>query len=138
MPRYIDAEKIPYTDLNADMHSKVRVYVAFKERIDKVPTADVVPKELYDKLLKNSIILAAALSKYQTDDMIERQDLDKITEEHEKIGYGKGFRDGYAQAMEEAIKVVGINTWAGSRINQLRPPKFNERRADEESPKRTD
>ena len=43
MSRYIDAEKIPYTDLNADMPtSKVRVYVAFKERIDRVPTADVV------------------------------------------------------------------------------------------------
>ena len=40
--RYIDAEKIPYTDLNADMpQSKVRVYVAFKERVDRIPTADV-------------------------------------------------------------------------------------------------
>ena len=42
MARYIDAEKIPYTDLNADMPtSKVRVYVAFKERVDRIPTADV-------------------------------------------------------------------------------------------------
>lgn len=113
-------------------------YKLFENVLAGIQTADVVPKELYDTLLKNSIILAAALSKYQTDDMIERQDLDKITEEHEKIGYGKGFRDGYAQAMEEAIKAVGINTWAGSRINQLRPPKFNERRDDEESTKRTD
>ena len=45
MARYIDAEKIPYTDLNADMPtSKVRVYVAFKERIDRIPTADVAEK----------------------------------------------------------------------------------------------
>lgn len=58
----------------------------------------------------------------------EQIDLDKITEAHEKIGYGKGFRDGYAQAMEEAIKAVGINTWAGSRITQLQPAKFRERR----------
>ena len=42
MSRYIDAEKIPYVDLNDDMPlSKVRVYVAFKERIDRIPTADV-------------------------------------------------------------------------------------------------
>ena len=40
--RYIDAEKIPYIDLNDDMPlSKIRVYIAFKERIDKIPTADV-------------------------------------------------------------------------------------------------
>ena len=43
MSRYIDAEKIPYTDLNSDMpQSKVRVWVAFKERIDRIPTAVVV------------------------------------------------------------------------------------------------
>ncbi len=28
-------------------------------------------------------------------------DIDAITESHEKIGYDKGFRDGYAQAMSE-------------------------------------
>lgn len=28
-------------------------------------------------------------------------DIDAITESHEEIGYDKGFRDGYAQAMSE-------------------------------------
>lgn len=42
MARYIDAEKIPYIDLNDDMpQSKIRVYIAFKERIDQIPSADV-------------------------------------------------------------------------------------------------
>lgn len=36
--RLIDADEIPYTDLNDDPKSKVRVYVAFKERIDRCPT----------------------------------------------------------------------------------------------------
>lgn len=71
------------------------------------------------------------LDEIPTADVVERKELDKITEAHEKIGYGKGFRDGYAQAMEEAIKAVGINTWAGSRITQLQPAKFRERREDE-------
>ena len=33
-------------------------------------------------------------------------DIDAITESHEKIGYDKGFRDGYAQAAVDAKPVV--------------------------------
>lgn len=33
-------------------------------------------------------------------------DIDAITESHEKIGYDKGFRDGYAQATVDAVEVV--------------------------------
>ena len=33
-------------------------------------------------------------------------DIDAITESHEKIGYDKGYRDGYAQATVDAVKVV--------------------------------
>ena len=33
-------------------------------------------------------------------------DIDAITESHEKIGYDKGFRDGYAQATVDAEPVV--------------------------------
>lgn len=41
--RLIDADAIPYVDLNSDMpQSKIRVYVAFKERIDRLPTIDPV------------------------------------------------------------------------------------------------
>ena len=52
-------------------------------------------------------------------EQIKGKSLDGITEAHERIGYDRGFRDGYAQAMEDAIKAVGLNTWAGSRITQL-------------------
>ena len=33
-------------------------------------------------------------------------DIDAITETHEKIGYDKGFRDGYAQATVDAEQVI--------------------------------
>lgn len=43
MGRLIDADAIQYTDLNGDHpESKVRVYVAFKENIDRMPTVDSV------------------------------------------------------------------------------------------------
>ena len=61
------------------------------------------------------------LEQLPTTDVVERKGLDKITEVHEKIGYEKGYRDGYAQSIEDAIEVVGINTWAGSRITKLQP-----------------
>ena len=42
--RLIDADAIQYTDLNGDHpESKVRVYVTFKENIDRMPTVDAVP-----------------------------------------------------------------------------------------------
>ena len=34
-------------------------------------------------------------------DKVPEVDIDAITESHEKIGYDKGFRDGYAQATSE-------------------------------------
>ena len=44
MGKLIDADAIQYTDLNGDHpESKVRVYVAFKENIDRMPTVDAVP-----------------------------------------------------------------------------------------------
>ena len=63
--------------------------------------------------------LCTAINNAPTANVVEMKCLDKITEVHEKIGYEKGYRDAYAQAMEEAIKAVGLNTWAGSRITQL-------------------
>ena len=41
MSDLISREDIPYIDLNSDMpQSKVRVWVAFKEQIDALPSAD--------------------------------------------------------------------------------------------------
>ena len=40
MPRYIDADKIPYSDLNLIILPAV---FAYKDDIDKIPTADVAP-----------------------------------------------------------------------------------------------
>lgn len=71
------------------------------------------------------------LASVPTVDVVEQKELDAITEAHERTGYDRGFRDGYAQAIEEAITAVGANTWAGSRITQLQPTKFRERRDDD-------
>ena len=40
MPRYIDADKIPYSDFNLLILPPV---FAYKDDIDKIPTADVAP-----------------------------------------------------------------------------------------------
>lgn len=43
MSGLIRREDIPYVDINSDMpHSSVRVWVAFKEQIDVLPSADAV------------------------------------------------------------------------------------------------
>lgn len=43
MSGLIRREDIPYVDLNSDMpHSNVRVWVAFKEQVDVLPSADAV------------------------------------------------------------------------------------------------
>ena len=63
-----------------------------------------------DALLRNTIynarhvpyITRSDVEEAPTADVVERKDLDKITEEHEKIGYEKGYRDGCAQAIEDA------------------------------------
>ena len=64
-----------------------------------------------DKLMKHAIRLDWSVLKWVNEvdicnainpNVVERKDLEKITEAHEKIGYEKGFRDGYAQAVEDA------------------------------------
>ena len=43
MSDLVRREDIPYIDLNSDMpHSSVRVWVAFKEQVDVLPSADAV------------------------------------------------------------------------------------------------
>lgn len=41
--------------------------------VNLIPTADVVEKERYDRLLENANILADAVRKYQTADVVERK-----------------------------------------------------------------
>ena len=36
-------------------------------------------------------------------------DIDAITESHERIGYDRGFRDGYAEALEKTVNVPDKN-----------------------------
>ena len=41
MSRYIDADKIPWTDLNDNLNSNIKVFITFAEKVNRMPTADV-------------------------------------------------------------------------------------------------
>lgn len=105
MQKYIKAEAL-IDDLRGLAEANKGTYheEGFKNAITVVEmqdSADVVDKERYANLLANSIIVCEALKKYQSADMVERKDLDEITEAHEQIGYEKGYQDGYASALAD-------------------------------------
>ena len=64
MPRYIEESELIDGRVSNDP-----VVIAVK----CAKTADVVEKKLYDRLLENSIVIAEALNKYQTADVVERK-----------------------------------------------------------------
>ena len=65
--RYVDVAKqlVRLYRLNLDCEDVIKEFLVTAE------PEEVVKKELYDRLLENSIILADALSKYQSADMVE-------------------------------------------------------------------
>lgn len=74
MSKYIDADPlIEFIDMG---HHRNPLELCYSEQdvvdmIESRPTADVVKKEKWDRLLENSIILAEAVQKYQLADMVE-------------------------------------------------------------------
>ena len=71
MARYIEAtDVINILSLFYNYRTDVERY-DLALAISAVPTADVVDKERYDRLLENATIIAEALNKYQTADMVE-------------------------------------------------------------------
>lgn len=67
MPKYIDVAKqlVRLYRLNLDCGDVIREFLVTAE------PENVVDKERYDRLLENSTIIADALSKYQSADMVE-------------------------------------------------------------------
>lgn len=75
MSRYVDADKFKdfmnisfdsvglMVPVSASLVREIKEYV--KKQIDEQPTADVVPKEKYDRLLENATILADEVQKYE-------------------------------------------------------------------------
>ena len=63
---YIDRDKLIENKFKNDIS-----YNAFVNLVKRQPTANVVDKERYDRLLENSLIISDALSKYQSADMVE-------------------------------------------------------------------
>lgn len=68
--------------------------------------ADEFKKKMECYLPDERELALKVLKSIPTADVVERKDLDKITEAHEEIGYEKGYRDGYAQAVEDARETV--------------------------------
>jgi predicted RNA-binding Zn-ribbon protein involved in translation (DUF1610 family) len=59
MSDLVRREDIPYVDLNSDMpHSNVRVFVAFKESIDSMPSAEAVQGEWTKRVTVGSVDFA--------------------------------------------------------------------------------
>ena len=73
MSGLIRREDIPYIDLNSDMpQSKVRVWVAFKEQIDALPSADrPTGKWIKSNLLPHGWHCSHCDSPVMTDDIEE-------------------------------------------------------------------
>ena len=72
MPRYITDEDT-FRVLSEYYHHRTDIQrMALSEAISRVPTADVVEKQLYNRLLENATIISEALNKYQTADVPER------------------------------------------------------------------
>lgn len=68
---YIDRGKA-FDVLTEYYHHKTPIQKeSLKEALSRVPTADVVDKERYDRLLENATIIADALNKYQDADVVE-------------------------------------------------------------------
>ena len=73
MSRYIDADEFekrikPY---DTDDEMDKALYNFAHNMMMCTPTADVVNRELYDRLLENGLIISEALDKYQTADFVE-------------------------------------------------------------------
>lgn len=67
MPRYIDADEFVKRVIQYPRQSTKTIGLALAD----TPTADVVEKERYDRLLENATIMDEALKKYQTADVLE-------------------------------------------------------------------
>lgn len=93
MPRYIEAtEAIRVLSEYYHHRTDTQRYI-LAEAISKVPTADVVEKERYYRLLENANILADAVRKYQTADVVERKDIEAECE----LAYKHGYSDCFAE-----------------------------------------
>lgn len=68
-----DMPRVDLMDNRRNWREKNKQYLECLDVIRSLPPADVVEKERYDRLLENSIIIADALSKYQSADMAERK-----------------------------------------------------------------
>lgn len=68
MPRYIDADEFVKRVIKYPRQSTKTIGLALAD----TPTADVVEKERYDRLLENATIISEALDEYQTADVPER------------------------------------------------------------------
>ena len=109
MPRYIDAYAIKYF---VSVTNEGRFYrVAFKDEIDKIPTADVVPTEFHDKCLEIEIQ--------------KRMNMVEVVRCKDCRYYRKGFNE------EEYWSVCTVNPWNYPTTDDENYCSYAERREDD-------
>lgn len=81
-----------------------------EQRVERYIKTDILAKIVFDKwqecdelkhiipAIRNAVMCAS------TEDVVDRKDLDKITEAHEEIGYTKGYYDGRMARDAEIIR----------------------------------
>ena len=68
----IPSPNVPeYVEHHEQIKNMLEITDGWIKKLEEQPTADVVDKERYDRLLENATIIAEALNKYQTADMVE-------------------------------------------------------------------
>ena len=110
MPRYIDADALKQ---GVGSFSPVKYtyeygLVITVEDIDSAPTADVVEKEQYDRLLENATIISEALNKYQNADVVERKRGKWIIKDNPGTGWYRVTCSECGEDVTSVIPVIGF------------------------------
>ena len=99
MPKYFEADELS----RAKFHPLPYTHIT---------PADIKDKEAYERGWNDAI--DAIIESAPTADVVERKDLDKITEAHEQIGYEKGYADGRAARDAEIVRCKDCKYREGS------------------------
>lgn len=106
MARYIDADAL--YEKTAEWEASALAYI---EKLNRTPLKEMDEDDRSEWHRWTAILGERSAFKHDvadapTADVVDRKELDEITEEHEKIGYEKGYRDGYAQAVVDASEAA--------------------------------
>ena len=105
--RYIEATEAIRVLSEYYHQTDLQKYV-LAEAISAVPTADVVDKEQYDRLLENATIISEALNKYQNADVVERKRGKWIIKDNPGTGWYRVTCSECGEDVTSVIPVIGF------------------------------